>query len=170
MDKINNVSNNKLMQEYVQFHLSTVMNMFDFLISTQTGFRIIIHDPVGKYNNVFPPEIYTDGYVILDIEQWSLEVASIDKELPYLYTSIAFGENPTDVTIDALDIARIFINLNHESPLYSRFFVPDLTNQSEPQLLAENNIHAKADLYASENKDAILHSMSCLTLLTKDIS
>lgn len=167
MDKIEHISDPKLIQQYVEFHLSIVMNMFHFLISNQQPFRIVIDDPSRKYIDTFSEDIYTDDYVILDISNWTLEVSSIDDKHPYLYTTVVFGETPVDVTIDALDIARIFILTNLTSPLYSRPFVPPSVASSEPldAAVTVNTIHANAELYASQHSDAIQHSMSCLTLL-----
>lgn len=163
MDKIEHITNQKLIQQYVEFHLSIVMNTFHFLISNQEPFRIVIHDPHRKYSYAFAEEIYTDNYVVIDIANWTLEVSSIDKETPVLFTTVVFGETPIDMTIEAIDIARIFIHKNLESPLYSRFFVPALQHP-EPQVASTSKIHETAELYASQNKDAIQHSMSKLTL------
>jgi hypothetical protein len=162
MDKIEPISNVQLIQKYVEFHLSIVMNTFDFLIKNQEPFKIVVHDPSRKYSD-FAEDIYTDDYVVLDIMNWSLEVSSIDKELPYLYTTLVFGETPVDVTIDAIDIARIFIMKNAATPLYARFFVPMLQQSviPEPQRIAIDTSE-----FEHTNAEGIAHSMSCLTLCT----
>ena len=166
-------------QKYVDFHINLTMNILMFLIENQDAFTLVIHDPSRKYSNMFPEESYINDVINLHLVEWSLEEASVDKESPIMYTTLAFGDdNPYEVSvaIDAIDISLIYLDRAPSLPLLSRSFSYEptkSTQQSEPlptSSLDLHHVHQRAEDYALLYNDEILYSMSKLTLLKKDQS
>lgn len=167
-------------QKYADFHINLTMNILIFLIENQDPFTLVIHDPSRKYKDQFPEESYVNNTIHLHLIEWSLEEASVDKEYPIMYTTLAFGnDNPYEVpvAIDAIDISLIYLDRAPSLPLLSRPFsyepAKSSSQQSEPlpsKPLDLHHIHQRAEDYALLHNDEILHSMSKLTLLKKDKS
>jgi hypothetical protein len=94
----------------------------------------------------------------------------------YLYKFTSTTKGHKSVAIDAIDISLIYLDRAPSFPLLSRPFSYEPTKsaqQSEPlpaQSLDLHHIHQRAEDYALLHNDEILHSMSKLTLLTKDQS
>lgn len=166
--------NQNNIQKYVDFYINLTMNILMFLIENQNTFRLVIADPTRKYKDIFPEQSYVNDTVVLDLIEWSLEEASVDKEYPILYTKLAFGEdNPyeVNVAIDAIDISFIYVLTNTTlTHLLSRPFdyQPSKVEPNHPEPPHVESIHIKAEAYAKTNPDGIAHSMSKLTLLKKD--
>jgi hypothetical protein len=166
MDILPPVIDSKTMHKYIEFHINFTMNLLTFLVEEQVPFRIMISDPSRDYKDTLPEDLYSGDTVVLDFINWSLEIATLDPDIPILNSTIVLGEDFTqDIAINAFHVTHIALLSNLKTPIYSRFFTPVL-NQPEASIThPEPHSHTyDASAFELSNADGISHSMSILKL------